>query len=212
VTLAWLMALLAIASEAFPLLAVIALRRRVRGARLWVVAWCTFLLAWDLTSLCVSWHGHSNLWLTYVLEPVGIALVLWSLSLWQLRELPRLTMRFALVPFVVAWVVLTVAFEDTSGFSRAADPMAALLGLGAAAYTLLARAGRSRGDLLRCDWLWVCGGMALYFGTGTALQPLAALLIAQDPQLVVLAYDAKAALDVAAFLAIARGVTCPTGT
>ena len=194
------------------MLAVAASRRRPSGAQAWTMAWCGFLLAWDVLSSWMGAHGLHNLWLTYYLQPVSVGLVLWTLSIWERGEVARLAMRLATVPFVVAWVVLTIAFEDTSAFSRAADPMSDLVALGAAAFAMLSRSQGSKGDLLRCDWLWVCGGMALYFGSATALQPLSALLLADSPGLVMRAFEVKAVLDIAAFLAIARGVTCKTET
>jgi len=202
----------AIASEAVPALAVAVSRRRVSGPRAWVLAWCLLLLTWDLVAGWMGAHGRPNLWLTYILQPGSMALVLWALSLWEIGELPRLTMRLAIVPLVVVWAVLAVALEDTASFSRVAFPMSSLVGLGAAAYTLLSLSHRSHGDPLRCDWLWTCGGIALYFGTATALQPLSALLVARSPELVRQAFTVKAVLDIAAFLAIARGVTCRTET
>ena len=65
----------------------------------------------------------------------------------------------------MAWGVLTFAVEDTSSFSRVADPLANLVGLSAAAFTLVARSHVASGLLLRKDWFWVSGGMVLYFGT-----------------------------------------------
>jgi len=139
-------------------------------------------------------------------------MVLWLLSLWQSSEVARLTFRLAIVPFLLVWCVLTIAFERTSYFSSVASPMANLVGLGAAAFTLLAGSRRVEG-LLHCrDWFWISGGMALYFGTSAALSPLSALLVEEAPQLVIRAYEVKSVLDVLAFLAIARGVTCPVET
>jgi hypothetical protein len=134
------------------------------------------------------------------------------LSFWQTGDVARLTFRLAIVPFLLVWAVLTVTMEDMSSFSRIATPMASLVGLGTAAFTLVTRSmGADEAPHCR-DWLWVSGGMALYFGTAAALAPLSALLIAGAPHLVLRAYELKSVLDVFAFLAIARGVTCPTGT
>jgi len=205
-----LLGYLAIASEAMPLLAVVALRRRVYGARAWVVAWCTLVFAWEVLVTWLGTHGRNNLWTVYLFQPASVALVLWTLSLWQAHELPRLTMRLAVPIFLSVWAVLTLAVEDTSAFSRAVDPLSNLVALGAAVYTLLSRSQSVEGSMARCDWLWVSGGIALSFGAGTALHPLGALLVDTSPRLVVTAFQVKSAVDIAAFLAIARGVTCKT--
>jgi len=109
----------------------------------------------------------------------------------------------------VAWAVLTVAFEDTSAFSRAAEPMASLMCLGAATFTLLTRSRDAVGSLLRHDWFWVTAGMALYFGMLSTVGPLSALLLGDAPGLMFQAYEVKSVLQAAAFLAVAGGMVCP---
>ena len=207
----WL-AYLGAVSQAAPLVAAALVRRPVWGPRAWVLAWCAVLVAVDAASLWLASQDVRNLWLFNSLTPASVAVVLWALSLWQTGDLTRLTMRIAILPFLLLWTVLTLAVEDTSAFSRAADPMASIVGLGAAAFTLLARSYTSRGELLRHDWFWVSGGIALYFGTASALGPLGALLVGSSPGLVIQAYEVKAVLDILTFLAIARGVVCPTET
>jgi len=207
-----LLAYLAIASEAAPLAAALIARRPQRGVRALILAWCALLLVVDSVTVWLALHGIHNLWLFSFLAPFSVAVVLWTLSHWQTGDLTRLTMRLAILPFLLVWTVLTLAVEDTSTFSRAASPMASIVGLGAAAFTLLARSFVSQGDLPRHDWFWVTGGMALYFGASSALGPLSALLVASAPQLLDRAYELKAGLDIVAFLLIARGVTCPTET
>ncbi len=203
---------LAVASQAVPLAAVALTRRPIRGARSWVLGWCLFLLAGDLAGRLPARHGASNLWLAYIIVPIGGVLALWALSFWQQREVAQLTFRIATVPFVLVWIVLTVGFESTSRFSLAAGPTAKLLSLGAAVYTLLTRSLRGRADLLRTDWFWVSAGMALYFGAASSLGPLSALLVDSDVPLLVRVYEVKAVIDILAFLLIARGVTCPIET
>lgn len=207
----WL-AYLGAVSQAAPLVAAVLVRRPVWGARAWVLAWCAVLVAADTGSLWLASHDVRNLWLFNSLTPVSVAVVLWTLSHWQTADLTRLTMRLAILPFLLVWTVLTLAVEDTSTFSRAAGPMASIVGLGAAAFTLLARSRSASGSLLRHDWFWVSTGMALYFGASSALSPLSALLVREAPQLVIRAYEVKSLLDVLAFLLIARGVTCPAET
>jgi hypothetical protein len=170
------------------------------------------LVAVDAASLWLASHDVRNLWLWYWLTPASGALVLWTCSFWQRGEVARLTFRLAIVPFLIVWSVLTLLVEDTSNFSRAAEPMNMLVGLGAAAFTLLARSRSASGSLLRHDWFWVSAGMALYFAASAALEPLGALLLSDRPDLVKNAYEVRAGLDVAAFLLIARGVICPTET
>jgi hypothetical protein len=156
--------------------------------------------------------GSSNVIVLNFVLPLSGALVLLALSYWQVTELSRLTFRMAIMPFLLVWTVLTVAFNETSRFSGVAGPMANLVGLGAAAFTLLAKSRRASSPLQHCDWFWVSGGMALFFGAASALGPLSALLATEAPEMLVRAYELKSILDAFAFLAVARGVTCPLET
>jgi len=197
-------------AEALPLVAAVAWRR-AHGARLWIAVWSAVLVVCDLLQLWLGSRGVHNLWVNYI-ATAACALVLWALSYWQSGDTARLTLRVAVVPFLAALAVLTLLLEDTSNFSRAADPMADLVCLAAAAYTLLARSLGSAAQLLRQDWFWVSAGLALYFGIWGAMGPLGALLVGASPGLLVIAYQVAMALNIAAFLAIARGVTCPAVT
>jgi len=203
---------LAIAAEAVPLLAAAAARRGAGGGRGWVLAWCALLTVCNVTQIWLGAHQVNNLWVSYVVNPVGGALVLWALSCWMTREMPRLTMRLMIVPFLVVWAVLALAFDRASTFSSAAEPLADLVCLGAAAFTLVARSRTTSSDLLRQDWFWVSAGLVLYFGTLATRSPLSALLVSGDPALLVRAYEVAAVLCIAALLAITRGVTCPASS
>ncbi len=200
------------ASQLAPLAAAGVARRSLRGPRAWVLLWCAILASGDGFSLLLGSRHETNLIIYNLVVPIGGAVVLWGLSLWQADEVPRLAFRIAIGPFVVAWMILTLALSDASRFSPVADPMAKLVCLAAAAFTLVARSRASDGAPHRHDWFWVSAGMALYFGTASALAPLSALLVNPAPELMNRAYELKSALDVVAFLAIARGVTCPTAT
>jgi hypothetical protein len=199
-------------AEAAPLVAAAAVRRPVSGARAWVLVWCVILLTESGIQLWLAARGIHNLWLSYVFSPMAAATVLWALSCWQASEVARLTMRLTIVPLLIVWVMLTLAFENTSSFSRAADPLAYLVGLIAAAFTLVTRSRAATGDLLRQDWFWVSGGMALNLGTFSMIGPLSAQLAGSDPALMMKAYEFEAVLSIVAFLAIARGMMCPPTT
>ena len=200
------------AAQAAPLVAAAVARRPVGTARAWILVWCALLVLVDGASLWLGREGASNLVLFTLVTPLSGAIVLWVLSCWQTGDLPRLTLRVAIIPLLLAWTALTYGLEDSSSFSRVAQPMAYLICLGAAAFTLVARSRRAEGPLHRRDWFWVSGGLALYFGAASALSPLSSLLVKEAPDLVIRAYEVKSALDVLAFLAIARGVTCPAET
>ena len=199
-------------SPAAPIAAALLARRRPRGTRTWVLAWCAWLLLEEGLQRWMAMHHTHNLWLVYWLDPVASAAALWALSCWQGTDLARLTMRVAIVPLVAVLAALSLFFEDTSFFSRATVPLANLVQLTAAAYTLVSRSRMSAQDILTQDWFWVSAGMVLYFGTFSMIPPLSALLVGSDTALLVRAYEFQAVLTIAAFLAMARGMTCPATT
>lgn len=177
-----------------------------------MTAWCLLLLGLDLLAWDLGAHGTRNLWIAYVLTPVSGALALWALSTWQTAELTRITMRLAIPLLLAASLALQLAVEHPTDFSRATQPMASLLCLIAAAYTLLALSLRANRGLTNQDWFWVSAGMALYFGVTGMIGPLSALLVAESPRLLLAAFEARAGLEVVAFLLISVGMTCPSET
>jgi hypothetical protein len=203
---------LAAVSEAAPLVAAAVVWRPVRGARAWVLVWCALLVTEGGIQYWLGMRGIHNLWLSYVFTPAAGVTLLWALSCWQPGEVGRLTMRLAIPPFLVVWAVLALAFDRTSSFSRAAEPLAYIVGLLAAAVTLIARSRAPTGDLLHQDWFWVSAGVALYTGSYSMIGPLSVLLVGSNPVLLARAYEFGAALSTVAFLAIARGMMCPAAT
>lgn len=199
-------ALAASLAQLAPVVVALRARRRLTGARAWVVAWAAVATAMDFVIYWTTFHHEQNLWLAYVDLAVLIAMALWAFSLWQATEMARLTMRLTLVGFTAAYLILTVAFDNTSSFSRAAQPMGSLVGLGASAYTLVALSLRSHGSLVRQDWFWVSAGFALYFGAICAVSPLSLLLFRVEPRLVELAFDVRNGLILLAMVAVARGI------
>ncbi len=117
-------------------------------------------------------------------------------------------MRFAIVPLLLASLILQVMVDQATGFSRAAQPLASLLCLAAATYTLLARSSSTSQTLARQEWFWVSAGMVLYFGVSGLIGPLSALLVADDLRLLALAYEFRAAIEILAFILISVGMTC----
>jgi hypothetical protein len=74
----------------------------------------------------------------------------------------------------------------------------------------MTRSLAEHGRLLRQDWFWILGGIMLFTGTGTALQPLAWYLVRVGREdLLLSAFNLKAAVDIFAFAAITWGVLCP---
>ena len=197
------------AAQGLPLLGALLTRRRLSTVRRWLLTWSAFLVASNLLALTLSLQNLNNHWLNYVATPIAHGMVLWAFSYWQLSPVASLSFRLLVPLLALTWTGIVVALENPRTFSLLAEPFAGLLVLGGAIYTLVTRALREPGRLGRQDWLWVALGLALYAGSAVALPPTAHVLLARSPGLVVRAYEVKAVFVIVAFLAIARGVTCP---
>jgi len=175
----------------------------------WMLAWVVVQCVEEAAEVTFGLLGRHNLWLGYVFEPAAAAVLLWTLSLWQAGALARLTFRAAIPATLLVYAVLTLALDNTSTFSRVAQPMLYIVGLGASAWTLVARSHATAGDLLRQDWFWVCGGLVLFFGTFSSLGPVSRLLIANNVAMLNDLYLFSLGLMAVGFVAIAFGLTRP---
>ena len=193
---------------ALPFLAGLTRARRITGARLLIITWALLIFLMDMIAMVLRSHHLYNHFLTYVFTPLQACAVLWALSLWQTKPVARMTMRFAIPPFLVAWVVLTLLLEDVNNFSTAVEPVYSLLALGSAIFTVLSRAGDETVSLLEQDWFWICAGLVLYFGVLAVLTPFGAAFQDQ-PLLLLRAYTLRAWITVVGFVLITIGILCP---
>ena len=206
----WLLYAAALA-PLLPLGGALLARRRPGPSTVWVLGWCCLLLSSDAAALALASRNVNNHWLNYAATPAATGLLLWALSLWQTTHVWKLTFGLSIPVFLVAWVALLVLVEDISTFSRIAEPMACLLVLAGATYTIATRSGSEPAPLVGQGWFWVSGGLALYAGVHCAYGPFAVLVLRDDPSLVVRALEVRSGIELVAFLAIARGALCRTG-
>ena len=195
-----------IVAQALPLISAAARKPPLTRPLRWVVIWSAVLLGFDFIVAGFALANRNNHFLSYLLTPVGTALALWALAFWQVSERSTLILRLLIPVLAGVWIVLVLAIESIRTFSLLAQPLAGLLLLGAAIWTLLTRAIREEGRLPDQDWLWVTFGIAIYSATSVALPPLGHLLLDVSRDLVIRAYEGKALIDVLAFALIARGV------
>ena len=202
------LSLFAIVSQALPPLAWAGRRPRAR-AHAFIALAALLSLGSDLLGLAVKARGHHNLWVWNLLGPPFAALLLLALAEWQRTDFERLVLRIAAPATALAWVALLATVEDPRGFGRYTGPMHAIVLLGAAVWTWLRRAPVAEGSILRADWFWACGGIALYGASTAAIEPLAALLLDERPDLVRQAYIFRSAAHGAAYLLLAWSILCP---
>ena len=159
--------------------------------------------------LALALADRNNHWMTYVTTPVEVGAVLWAVSHWQVLPLSARILQTAIPGSWVGWILMVLFVENVRTFSLVAQPVLGLFVMGAAIWTMASRTAREPGPLRNQDWLWISMGVAIYFGGAVALPPASYLLVPKSPALVVRAYEVRGALNILAFLLIARGVLCP---
>ena len=92
-------------------------RRRVRGARAWVLVWCGVLVLANGLQLSLALHKVHNSWVGYAVIAASVV-VLWALSYWQSGYTAQLTLRISIIGLLVVLAVLTLV-SLFSSFSRA---------------------------------------------------------------------------------------------
>lgn len=195
-------------SQLLPPLAVLAARSR-DPAHLWIAAGCTTGALADVVGRSLGARGINNHLVGYVATALITAGFLMALSHRQVSALERLTVRLAVPIFLGVWVVLVLNLENMAGFSQYAAPLARLVVLVTALGTLFRNGLAFAADgLLRRDWFWIAGGLAMYAAAGATFPPVAAALMPDRPDLVIRALDMVAVLTLLSFASIAWGVLC----
>jgi len=192
--------------QAAPVLGGIAARARFTGPRLWVAIWC-------FVSLLLDWvmglaKPGNNLWVIYLVGPLMGSAALYAMAQWQRNYVARITIWLMIPVALAAWALAMFSVEDAESFSLVVEPMYSLLCLGAALFTLGQRGLHEDAPLLRQDWFWLCGGLALYYGKSAVSSPVYAALIQSHPELVTRALTLMAATDIVAYLLLLTGILC----
>jgi hypothetical protein len=197
-------------SQALPLLAAFRYGRKLPAARKWVVLWCAAMLASDAAQLVLRGSdGTHNLWVEYIVVPLHSAIMLWTLSLWQMDPVSRLAFRVAIPLHLLALAALIPAAESAAAFNQFTRPFQSLVLMAASLYTLVRRASAEPERVTSRDWFWITLGTSMFFAIRVALAPFVAIMLGTNTQLTRLAYLVSAWIDIAALVLIARGMVCP---
>ena len=179
-----------------------------RASRWVALAWLVSL-AGDVVQFALADHGYNNLWVSYLTTPLLGAGLLWGLAWLQPEGVSRLAIRLSVPAYVVVAYLLALTVERLDSFSRWVFPLHSLLVMAAALWTLLNRGLRPQmRPLFRTDWLWMAGGLALYGAATLLLEPVLVVFMRSRLDLVLAAYNGRAAAYLIAFLAITWGVLC----
>jgi hypothetical protein len=199
-------AYLATLMQAVPVLTAVLSRHGFAGPRRWIAAWCLLGLAGDAT---LEMFNHiNNLWVIYLVVPLMGAVALYAMAAWQNAELSRIAIWLMIPLSVAAWFLVLLSFEDWTSFSLVVEPMYDILCLGAALFTMGARGLREDTPLVRQDWFWLCGGLAVYYGAAAGSSPLLAAVVRSREDLAFRALTLVALLNIVAYVLLTIGFAC----
>jgi hypothetical protein len=174
----------------------------------WV--WAFLLASANALALLLALRGRNNHWLTYLTTLLEGLAILVALIGWQVRDSGRLVLRVLLPLYLVAWTVIAFAVESFSTYSPFAGPLTSLLLLIALSATFVSRSMHSLEPLTRQDWFWICIGLLIFYGVEAGYPPVALLLGASRPDLLLAASQARSAIMIAAMITVSWGLLCPT--
>lgn len=193
--------------ELAPVIAAVRARRTLSPA-LALVALCFLLMfvqdvaMWRLAQLRVN-----NLWLVHLGVPVQTGLLLAAFSHWQREEVERLTLRIALLGFLLIWAGLFLV-EEPDSFTQFSGPLRSVLLVTVSAWTLIRRSQETTAPVARADWFWISTALLLYFATSALINPVSRVLMESAPHLVQQAFLTKATFNICLYLLVARGILC----
>ncbi len=201
------MVTLAIIAELFPVLAALAVGRRLsRPSRLVAVLFVLWFCEDLAQQLLIHLH-HNNNWLQHVSMPFEAALLLWAFSLWQDSEVARRAILLVVPIYVVVWLMLQLFVERLDRASQYAGPMSYLLVLAVAAFTLVSKSARTSEPGWRQPWFWISAGIIIDLGSQVALNPITNILIATHQRGVAI-YHAFAAVSILSYSLTTWGILC----
>jgi hypothetical protein len=160
--------------------------------------------------LLLGQRSINNLWVGYISTALTGILMVVALAEWQVTARARQLMYLALVLYIGTWGI-TLALDDPTRFSVLAVPTHSVLVLLLSLATLITNALEPRvRSIVRADWFWCCLGLALLYGTSSAVQPLLRVLLAESKlQEASSILRVKAGFQVVAMLLITAGMLCP---
>jgi hypothetical protein len=198
---------LAILAELLPVLAGLAVGRRLsRPSRVVVILFVLWFCE-DMTQQLLMHLHQNNNWLLHLTLPVEAALLLWAFSMWQDSQVARRAILLAVPIYVVVWLVLQVFVESLDRLSQYAGPMSYLLVLAVAAFTLVSKSARAVSPGWRQPWFWISAGMIIVMGSQVALNPITNILIATHQRGAAI-YQAFAAVSIVSYSLTTWGILC----
>lgn len=141
-----------------------------RGGR-WLVAALVTSAAFVPLSLVVMYSGRSNRLVNEVSLLAETTLILVAFGRWQPTARRRRVLAWTTAGFLVAWTTAQVVQGVDSPFMFASVPVAGLVKVAAAGYTLIGLIQSTDARWTDALWFWAALGVMVIYGTEVILDP-----------------------------------------
>ncbi len=180
-------------------------RRLDRGGR-WLVTAVAVSAAFIPFSLWLVFAGRSNRPLNEASILSETVLIIAAFAWWQPTEHRRRVVWWIELGFVAGWLGAQWIQGRSADFSFISVPIAGLVKVGAAGYTLVGRVQSTEGRWTDHLWFWATSGVMVIYGTGVILDPLWAQVFGVRDDLGLAAFVVNTAGNVLGYVMIAWGI------
>jgi hypothetical protein len=147
----------------------------------------------DVMLLIVRALLGNNHWVTWITEPVEVALTIWVLSYWHTKRTAAWYRGAPTVLMIASAAALLVA-DPAQEFDKWIGPAMGLVALIAALHTGVRESLRSTTMLTGEPWFWICSGLALFWLGYIPVDAFAATYLRSNPAWSVIAYVTRSSL------------------
>lgn len=208
-TVFYIMASLATLTMLLPIFVGWGRRAELSSAQHLFLLYLSFEFGLQLTNFALGRFSLNNHWLSYLVTPVETAVILASLSLWQIDEGMRRLLRIAAPLMLLFWVPPLLKWEPSTGFSIGIDSIQAILCLAAAAYTVVRRSMDTSEQAQTQEWFSIGAGVMLFFATYALMGPLSNYLMTRSVETAIAVLSVQAGVQVLANVLYYDGMRCP---
>jgi len=202
--LQWLSAL-----SMVPILVIAAKRwRALEPGAQWIARGFMVYLAFSAVMFVMSMKRIPNRIVAEAVLLLATPFLLLGFSKWQRGQLAAALVRATIPLFLGIWVLVLLLAERSNPFGSVEFPVQSIFLVAVAGYTLVANGITAVGNPASEGWFWISAGILLSSGVQATLHPVSNVLFPNRPDLVILAFNVNAAIDVVANLLVARGMWC----
>ena len=176
-----------------------------RGGR-WLVSGVAISAVFIPFSLGLLFTGRSNRLLNEFSMLAETVLIVAAFAWWQPTEHRRRVVWWIEAGFIVAWLGAQWIQGWSAEFSYISVPIAGLVKVGAAGYTLLGRVQSTEGRWTDHLWFWATSGIMVIYGTEVILDPLWVQVFGIRDDLGLAAFVVNTVGNVLGYLMIVRGL------